>query len=294
MAEYSPQMGALEARAPVARGAMVNLIGAAVSLALIAGLGVWGYRLVVRDVSGVPVVRAIEGPIRVQPENPGGVAAEHQGLAVNNVAAEGIAERPADSLVLAPEPLDLSAEDLAAFAPAKRDADQNADPAGAGASEPADPEEAAILALADQIAAQVAAQSAGQSGGQSALASPPASGLARSLIPLRRPAALSAGRPAGAAAAVRDISQSSLPAGTTLVQLGAFPDEAEAKAAWAAISRRFEELMFDKARVVVEAESVGRTLYRLRAEGFAQMSDARQFCAALMAEGADCIPVTLR
>ena len=81
---------------------LTNLIGAALSLALVAGIGVWGYKLIIRDVSGVPVVRAIEGPMRVQPEDPGGQSADHQGLAVNAVAAEGVAAAPADRLVLAP------------------------------------------------------------------------------------------------------------------------------------------------------------------------------------------------
>ena len=59
-----------------ARGASVttfmNWAGAAVSLALIAGLGYWGWQLLVRDVSGVPVITALEGPMRVAPDNPGG------------------------------------------------------------------------------------------------------------------------------------------------------------------------------------------------------------------------------
>ena len=67
-----------------------------------------------RDVTGVPVVRALEGPMRVTPEEPGGDQANYQGLAVNTVAAAGIAAGPADRLVLAPPPLDLSAEDRAA------------------------------------------------------------------------------------------------------------------------------------------------------------------------------------
>ena len=46
---------------------MANLAGAAVSLALIVGIGIWGYKLIMRDVSGVPVVRAAEGPMRIQP-----------------------------------------------------------------------------------------------------------------------------------------------------------------------------------------------------------------------------------
>ena len=38
---------------------LVQLAGAASSLALVLALGFWGYRLAVRDVSGVPVIRAM-------------------------------------------------------------------------------------------------------------------------------------------------------------------------------------------------------------------------------------------
>ena len=95
-------------------GMMANLAGAAISLALLVGVGVWGYKLMVRDVSGVPVVRALDGPMRIQPENPGGRPADNQGLAVNAVAADGAAEAPADTLILAPQPVDLTAEDAPA------------------------------------------------------------------------------------------------------------------------------------------------------------------------------------
>lgn len=101
-------------QAPVGRAGMAkmaSLLGAAASLALVIGIGVWGYQLVMRDVSGVPVVRAVEGPMRAQPENPGGRQADHQGLAVNSVAANGTAEAPADRLTLAPQPIELSDDD---------------------------------------------------------------------------------------------------------------------------------------------------------------------------------------
>jgi hypothetical protein len=90
---------------------LANLSGALVSLALIAGIGVWGYKLIVRDVSGIPVVRAAKGEMRVRPDEPGGDYAQHQGLSVNTVAALGTAGAPADKLKLAPKPVDLTAED---------------------------------------------------------------------------------------------------------------------------------------------------------------------------------------
>jgi hypothetical protein len=92
-------------------GRLAGVLGAVASLALVVGIGVWGYKLVMRDVSGVPVVRAVEGPMRIQPENPGGRPADHQGLAVNAVAATGSAEDPADRLVLAPQPIELTEDD---------------------------------------------------------------------------------------------------------------------------------------------------------------------------------------
>ena len=93
------------------RGRAAAILGAVASLALVAGIGYWGYNLIVRDVSGVPVVTAIKGPMRVAPETPGGRLADHQGLAVNAVAANGTAAAPADTLQLAPEPIALTEDD---------------------------------------------------------------------------------------------------------------------------------------------------------------------------------------
>ena len=89
-----------------------NYAGALVSLALVAGVSVWGYQLVMRDVSGIPVVRAAEGAMRVAPQNAGGVIADHAGLAVNEVAGQGEAAGPVDQLMLAPQTQALAEEDL--------------------------------------------------------------------------------------------------------------------------------------------------------------------------------------
>ncbi len=52
--------------------------------------------------------------MRVAPSEPGGELAEHTGLAVNTIPAQGIAEAPADRLVLAPQQFVLADEDKAA------------------------------------------------------------------------------------------------------------------------------------------------------------------------------------
>ncbi|MEJ6745453.1 MAG: SPOR domain-containing protein, partial [Yoonia sp.] len=93
-------------------GALVNYVGAIVSCALIVGVGVWGYKLVVRDVSGIPVVRAMAGEMRVLPTTPGGEVSVHTGLSVNEVAAVGEASAPEDSVALAPAMAGLADEDV--------------------------------------------------------------------------------------------------------------------------------------------------------------------------------------
>jgi hypothetical protein len=94
----------------------LRIAGALCSVALVVGFGIWGYRLAVRDVLGVPVIQALDGPMRIAPDDPGGEIADHQGLAVNEVAAEGFATPLPERLVLAPRPLELAEEDLPGLA----------------------------------------------------------------------------------------------------------------------------------------------------------------------------------
>jgi hypothetical protein len=91
---------------------------------------------------------------------------------------------------------------------------------------------------------------------------------------------------------VLDLDPDGLPAGTRLAQLGAYESEAVARREWDRIATRFGDFMKDKQRVVQKAQSAGSTFYRLRVHGFSDMNDARRFCAALQAEGAECISVS--
>lgn len=312
----------VEPRSGAARtGVFVNYAGAAVSLALMAGVGVWGYKLIVRDVSGIPVVRAMTGEMRVAPENPGGDVAPHQGLLVNEVAAIGEAAAPLDRLVLAPATAGLSTEDLEAQPTAEagevlaRDAVDGDEVAIAlSAITPpdavAEPLNAAdVLALADQIAANAAPLSdlapgetvaADVSLDGQAIAAAPAGPV--SLRPVSRPVSAVDAALAEATAAVQTapaatqvaVTTEEFATGTKLVQLGAFPTAEGAAEAWTQLSGRFDAFMGGKDRVIQVASSGGRTFYRLRAAGFGDLNDARRFCAALVAESADCIPVVVR
>ncbi|MBC57904.1 MAG: sporulation protein [Confluentimicrobium sp.] len=292
--------------------AVINWAGALTSVVLVVGLAIWGYRLTVRDVSGVPVVRALEGPLRVAPEDPGGRQARHQGLAVNDVAAEGGATPPADRLVLAPRPVDLTDED-APRAELARPEPTVAEPATPTGTVAAPDPVASALVIAELLAeanapavpepgadlAEIIAP--GDAEGDEDPSEPVSASAARSPHPAMRPRIDLAARAAVAAAASaftsdepEEIAASAVPPGAHLVQLGAYDSPEVARAEWQRLSSRFASFMEGKQRLVQSAVSGGRTFYRLRAVGFTDISDARRFCAALTAEKADCIPVVAR
>jgi len=99
---------------------------------------------------------------------------------------------------------------------------------------------------------------------------------------------------AGAMPGLRIVDPASIAPGTRLAQLGAFETREMAEKEWTRLSGLFEDFMADKGRVIAKARSGGKVFYRLRAEGFSDLSDARRFCAALLAGNANCIPVTQR
>ena len=306
---------------------IMNWLGALISVALIAGLAWWGYQLMVRDVSGVPVVRALEGPMRIAPEDPGGQSADHQGLAVNNIAAEGTAADPADRLTLAPKPTALQEEDQtvkdlasvvdAETASAMADQEEIVEleagaTSSAEAGEPTPADTASLIEAALQMAEEGEVAPAADTSGIEVASADPASvtiddlvpasvsGVSRSLIPTARPASMSVAATTAPEAGetgvlpVKVKDPASIPAGTRLAQLGAFESAEIAEQEWTKLAGQFGDFMEDKSQVVQKAQSGGKTFYRLRAYGFSDLSDARRFCSALLAGQANCIPVVTR
>lgn len=290
---------------------ITNLAGAVVSIALIAGIGVWGYKLMVRDVSGIPVVRAAQGEMRIRPEDPGGQLARHQGLAVNEIAARGAASGPVDRVVLAPPATRLADEDQPVIV--KRDdpvvqpeplvaADKSLDTAEV--TDVPETDQAQQVAI-DAVVAEVTGDASKISPAPDALTPQPAvlrtevidaPGARASLRPRIRPAELqqTVQRVAYTPAQSVEVAAADIPSGTRLAQLGAFDSPEVARAEWTRIQAKFGEMLNGKSRVVQEAQSGGRTFYRLRAMGFVSLSDTRRFCSAIKAEGVDCIPVQVK
>ncbi len=299
-------------------GRAFNGAGALLSLALIGGLAVWGYNLAMRDVTEVPVVAALEGAMRVAPENPGGQAAANQGLAVNSVAGGGTSDELAEQVLLAPPAEELGPEDTPAVSEAMLDATPGAE---AGEFRPedelaatqvsgddAEAARAEALAIAEEIANGEEPLSTGAdepAEAETAEATEPVTGpgVKASPRPRARPSDLvarAASQPSSDAllaatqAATNEVDAADIPSGTRLVQLGAYDTEDVARAEWDQLAGRFDEYLSGKSRVIEVAQSGGKTFYRLRAMGFDDLSDARRFCAALMAGQAACIPVVTR
>ncbi|MFW5655320.1 MAG: SPOR domain-containing protein, partial [Roseicyclus sp.] len=124
--------------------ALMNWAGALVSLGLVAGMGVWAFQLTMRDVSGVPVIEALEGPMRQPPADPGGIEAPHQGLAVNRIAEGAEAAPVPDQLVIAPPPLDLRPVEQRPLPLDGTDPAPGAAEAAPDGQAEADPEDAAV------------------------------------------------------------------------------------------------------------------------------------------------------
>lgn len=276
-------------------GRYAHLGGAVLSLALVIGGGAWGYQLAMRDVTGIPVIRAAGGPLRMAPTNPGGSETLHQGLSVNAVAAAGTALPLPETLTLAPRPQELAEEDLAGLDPlepvagsevvgmapalaALAPAEAPVAPVAEAEALPATQEDAVALALAEALGLEEPAADAA--------------------TPRPQP------RPGEVVAGLEDVTLTLAPAtevdpatiapGTLLVQLGAFDNQDDARKEWDRLTLNFAELMGGKALVIQPAQSGGKTFFRLRAHGFAGDDDTRRFCTAMLAENATCIPVAQR
>ncbi len=325
------QYGDVGVEAPALNSAklagLVNWLGALVSVTLIAGLAFWGYQLMVRDVSGVPVVRALEGPMRVAPEDPGGASAQYQGLAVNNIAAVGEAEAPAERLVLAPKPTVVGGQDPTVAALDTLQSTVGTETVAVAPQETVTPAVPASPDATSQDNAVTTSQTAApvqepatdqaslidaalrEAGGSASVATEAlhdgaiasdVAGVSTSMRPLARPETVTASAAtaivpvAAAGDQVKSLNPADLPAGTRLAQLGAFDSVAIAKSEWVRMSTKFEEYLAGKSRVIEQAQSGGKVFYRLRAHGFEDLSDARRFCSAILAGQGNCIPVVTR
>ena len=276
--------------------AYANIVGAVISLAVFVGIVTWGAKTVLRDSSGVPVVRALKGPARVAPEDPGGLLVAHQGLTVNEVAGSQITGAADDPLQLAPRPINLQAEDQPIQPVVDR---ENATATARAAVVLPEPEMDAAEALvidetAESLAAMLAAGTDTAPVKEPASAVIPASaggGPIQSLRPRLRPFAVFTRQTPRVAP--RNILAAQIVRGAPMAQLGAFGSAAIAEQAWADLSERHGDYLVGKPHVILQAAVGGGTIYRLRVHGFENQEEARRLCTALNRQNAECYSVTM-
>ena len=287
----------------------INMIfywtGAALSLFLLAGAIGWSYQLIVRDVNQIPIVRAQLGPLRVAPDNPGGLTAANQGLSVTQLAVN---EKPllSNEIYLAPAAEILNEESLALKV---TEEDESTKVDGAFEIKEVNAENSMNLeALPDQKEVDSRSNDLGVLSkvafSQKKIEIENAVSLALSITndpdkslswlrPKIRPVGFYRNGNITEDQIVSNEPMPKLPIGSAVVQLGAFDSKSLAESEWQRFEKILGSILIPKKMVVQKAESGGKIFYRLRASGFSDISDARQFCTAISDKVA-CIPVVTR
>ncbi len=287
----------------------INMIfywtGSALSLFLLAGAIGWSYQLIVRDVNQIPIVRAQLGPLRVAPDNPGGLTAANQGLSVTQLAVN---EKPllSNEIYLAPAAEILNEENLA-LKVTEEDESNKVD--GAFEIKEVNAENSMNLeALSDQKEVDSRSNNVGVLSkvafSQKKIEIENAVSLALSITndpdkslswlrPKIRPAGFYRNGNKTEDQIVSNEPMPKLPIGSAVVQLGAFDSKSLAESEWQRFEKILGSILIPKEMVIQKAESGGKIFYRLRASGFSAISDARQFCTAISDKVA-CIPVVTR
>lgn len=246
--------------------------------------------LVGRSTGEVPVIQADHRPIRVKPENPGGL----QIAGVNNeIYADGDtggaarlapgAEAPNPAALRAPPPepapIETPRPDLLAAVPRT------------GAPMAATPQSGTHAPAAQPSAAKPAARTATNQAATGQVPSNPVpapQGTTTTQVappkPAPTPQRAEPARPAPASEPPPARAQG----GRVAVQLAAVRSQGAAQAEWVALQRRLPDLLGSRQAVFPKTERDGKTFWRVRTAGFSDVAEARGFCERVRAKGAAC------
>lgn len=217
---------------------------------LVVGMAAWS--LTGHRAAGIPVIEADVHPLRVKPDNPGGMTAIGATERImSGAGADEIGDLapPAEK----PDPQALLAQRQVTVTRAP------VDPA---------PVPVAPVPVAPTPVTPVAAP------GSNVAPAPDTQAPAARLAPLT-------------AAPARPATPSSEASGT-MVQIAAVDSERGATAEWQRLAKKMPDLLGDRRPVVQRAEFAGKAVWRIRTGGFADIAEATQFCTRMRAKGAGC------
>ncbi|WNJ98249.1 SPOR domain-containing protein [Thalassospiraceae bacterium LMO-JJ14] len=301
-------------------GATLKVLGALVGLTLIAG-GVWigfGERIVMMmspDDGDVPVLAADPSPIKVRPENPGGMQVPNQGRLVYGVV-DGTSTQPrVERLLPSPEkPVAVdevlkrgvpeTSEVVTGTAP-RGTADMNSSaPVRLTPTESTQPPLSAVPSAADVAKLQPTAPPPPPPAGQTASAAQPAQTAPPPAAPPvpRAPAVSAAPKPAPKAPSAPAQTATATPVPESpasditqsyRIQLAASRSEDAVKSEWDRLRRRHVDLL-GELRLQVMRIDLGATrgvFYRLRAGPLADAAAAKTLCERLKQRKLGCLVV---
>lgn len=219
---------------------------------------VWGFS---RGSSrNAPLIEADARPIKVRPDNPGGLRVPNQDELIFD---RNRGARSATSGGLAPEAESPRVDQLRAQLAerAAQEAARSAPPPAATApAQPAAPRSA-----------------------------PQAAAPATPVSPATSSALNAPSLPAPVPSAERFAP---VPNGRSQVQLGALPSEAAARGEWDRLQKRVPELLGNRRVTLAPFDREGQTtLYRIRTGGFADAATARAFCEEMKTRSIPCMAV---
>lgn len=238
------------------------LIAAGIGGALVVIVGGWS--LLGGGPHTVPVIAPQPGPVRVKPAHPGGLQVQGLGNDIFSGRGDGTVAKLApppevpDPQALRVPPMPVPAPAPApvatrAAAPTRMPLAPAAQPASVPASRPA-PVAASNRPAARSPATQPAAQARART-----LAAQPAAPVQQQAV-----------------------------AGGAQVQLAALSTEAAAKSEWRDLTRRVPGLLSGRQPVFSQKTIGGHVFWQVRAGGFANRTDAAEFCQRVRARGLAC------
>ncbi|MCA3419907.1 MAG: SPOR domain-containing protein [Roseomonas sp.] len=242
---------------------MIIIAGSVLAVGAVIAALVWGFSR--GSTRNAPLIEADARPIKVRPDNPGGLRVPNQDELIFD---RNRGARPATQGALAPEAEKPRVDQLR---------QQLAERAAQEAARSAPP--AATPAPAQPAAPQAAARSAPQAAAPAPPA-PPATTSALTAPSLPAPVPANAERFAPVAN------------GRAQVQLGALPSEAAARGEWERLQRRVPELLSNRRVTLAPLDREGQTtMFRIRTGGFADAATARAFCEEMKTRSIPCMVI---
>jgi hypothetical protein len=220
----------------------------------------------------IPVVAADNRPIRVKPDNPGGMKIDG---AENDVFSGG--SDTADSKLAPPaENPDTKALRTEAAPPPPVIQPEAPTAAVAPSLPPAKP---AIVTSAPSVAKPAIVASTPTAAKPTIVASAPTAAKAE---PAAKQAVAANGKPS--------VAEAHPPAAghQAMVQLAAVTSEEAARSEWHILSKRMPDLLNGRQPVFSRTDRDGHTFWRVRTSGFADVAQARAFCDHVRAKGGGC------